>query len=106
MSTRPGEGERRAIGGYRPQYVVGAVLILDALKRGDLEWVRVADPEVGRVDDLQIASTARIDAYQVKWAQYGGTVTLRDLVRGTDKEPSIITQLAEGWQTLRSILDP
>jgi hypothetical protein len=105
MRTTPAEGERRAAGGYRPQYLVGAATILDALKKGDMEWVRVADPEAGRVDDLQIASTARVDAYQVKWAKYGGTVTLRELVRDTDEEPSLIAQLADGWRRLR-VLHP
>ncbi len=73
MTTKPGEGERRAVGGYRPQYLVSASLILEALEQGDLEWIRVADPSAGRVDDMQIATTGRIDAYQVKWARYGGT---------------------------------
>ncbi|MDY7076577.1 MAG: ATP-binding protein [Chloroflexota bacterium] len=103
MSTRPGEGERRAARGYRPQYLASAAAILDALKKGDMEWVRVADPEAGRVDDLQIARTARVDGYQVKWKQYRGTVTLRDLVHGTNKEPSLIAQLADGWRRLRTL---
>jgi hypothetical protein len=103
MSTKPGEGERRAAGGYRPQYLMGAKMILQALKQGDLEWVRVADPEAGRVDDLQIGTTARVDAYQVKWTQYSGATTLNDLVSGTDKEPSLITQLADGWKRLQNI---
>ena len=103
MRTTPGEGERRAAGGYRPQYLVGAATIFDALKKGDMEWIRVADPEAGRVDDLQIASTVRVDAYQVKWAQYGRTVTLRSLIRGADKEPSLIAQLADGWRRLREL---
>lgn len=68
-----------------------------------MEWVRVADPEAGRVDDLQIARTARVDGYQVKWKQYRGTVTLRDLVHGTNKEPSLIAQLADGWRRLRTL---
>lgn len=50
----PAMGERRAIGGYHPQYRVAAGLIIRALRNGALEWIRVADPEAGRVDDLQI----------------------------------------------------
>jgi hypothetical protein len=103
MSTKPGEGERRAASGYRPQYLLGAKVILEALKQGDLEWVRVADPDAGKVDDLQIGTTARVDAYQVKWAQYGGTVTLKNLVDGTKEEESLITQLAKGWQSLQKL---
>ncbi|RLI83962.1 MAG: hypothetical protein DRP01_08695, partial [Archaeoglobales archaeon] len=101
MGTKSAEGERRAASGYRAQYLVGAAAILDALQGEDMEWVRVADPEAGRVDDLQIASTARVDGYQVKWDQYPGTITLRDLVRGTEEDPSLIAQLADGWQRLQ-----
>lgn len=101
MRARPGEGERRAAGGLRPQYLVGAATVHEALVNGDLEWIRVADPQAGRVDDLQVACTGRVDAYQVKWAQYGGTITLRDLIHDTDKEPSLIAQLADGWRRLR-----
>ncbi len=101
MTTKPGEGERRAAGGYRPQYLVSASLILKALEQGDLEWIRVADPTAGRVDDIQIATTGRIDAYQVKWAQSGGTVTLRNLTHSTDKEPALFNQLSQGWTELK-----
>lgn len=101
MKTKPGDGERRAASGYRPQYLVGASLILKALEQGDLEWIRVADPEAGRVDDIQIATTGRVDAYQVKWAQYGDTVTWRNLTHPTDEEPALFNQLAQGWEELR-----
>ena len=102
MTTKPGEGERRAAGGYRPQYLVSASLILKALERRDLEWIRVADPDiVHAVDDIQIATTGRIDAYQVKWAQYGGAVTLRNLTHSTDKEPALFNQLSQGWTELK-----
>jgi hypothetical protein len=99
--SKPAEGERRAASGYRAQYLVGAAAVLDALDRGDLAWIRVADLEAGRVDDLQIGTTARVDAYQVKWEQYGGTTTLRDLVHGTGENPSLIAQLADGWRRLQ-----
>jgi energy-coupling factor transporter ATP-binding protein EcfA2 len=102
MNSQPGDGERRAISGYRPQYLIGAALIIDNLKKRDLEWIRLADPEAGRVDDLQIATTARLDAYQVKWSQYGGTVTLSELTKGSDSKPSLIAQLASGWKRLRA----
>ena len=75
MSQKPADGERSAASGYRAQYQVGASIVLDALESGDLEWIRVADPNIGRVDDLQIATTARVDAYQVKWEQYPGAIT-------------------------------
>jgi hypothetical protein len=103
MSTKPGEGERRAVSGYRSQYLIGAHEILQKLQQGDLEWIRVADPDAGRVDDLQVGTSARVDAYQVKWTQYGGTTTLNDLTKGTDQEPSLIAQLSDGWERLRRL---
>jgi len=97
----PGEGERRAIGGYYPQYRVSAYLILVALRDGSLQWIRVADPEAGRVDDLQIGTQARIDAFQVKWSRYGGTLTFNDMITASDSSPCLIRQLAEGWDKLK-----
>lgn len=99
---RPGEGERRAIGGFYPQYRVSASLILSSLGRRRLEWIRLADPEVGRVDDLQIGEPNRVDAFQVKWGQYGGSFSFRSLTTsGSGQEPSLIAQLADGWKRLR-----
>ena len=101
MSKRPADGERSAASGYRAQYLVGASIILDMLEKGDLDWIRVADPEIGRVDDLQIGSTARVDAFQVKWEQYPGTITLHDITKINGSAPPIFTQLAEGWKCLQ-----
>ncbi len=101
MKTKPGDGERRAAGGYRPQYLIGASLILKALEQGDLEWIRVADPDAGHVDDIQIATTGRIDAYQVKWAQYGRAITWGNLTQPTNEGSALFNQLAKGWIQLR-----
>ena len=65
----PSEGERRALVGFSPQYRLAALLALRALERG-LEAVRLLDPDAGRVDDIQLYKSNRIDAYQVKWEQY------------------------------------
>jgi len=100
-SIAPAEGERRAISGYYPQYRVSASLILRALRGGSLQWIRVADPNAGRVDDFQIGSQSRVDAFQVKWSQYSGNFTFNDLIKPKDKKPSLITQLADGWKLLQ-----
>jgi hypothetical protein len=92
LTTPPAEGERRAIRGYRGQYLVGGVLILAALDH-DLEWIRVADPTAGRVDDFQIASPGRLDAYQVKWSRSPEFVPWSRL-------KALLGQLAEGWTRL------
>lgn len=97
------DGERSATSGYRNQYHVGAKLIIEALRQHDLDWVRVADPAAGRVDDIQIARTARIDACQIKWRQYAGTLTLNDLVRKRPPHSCLIAQLSDGWKRLKDI---
>lgn len=98
--TNPADGERRAILGYSNQYRVAAKLIYQALNEGDLEWIRVADPDAGRVDDIQIGRTGRVDAYQVKWSDYPGAITFTNLTSGDAKSPSLIKQLADGWKHL------
>jgi hypothetical protein len=100
-SVPPAMGERRAIGGYHPQYRVAAGLILRALREGTLEWIRVADPEAGRVDDLQIATRDRLDAYQIKWSRFPQSITFNDIVRAGADRPSLISQLADGWRRLK-----
>ena len=99
-SVTPGDGERSATGGYYAQYRTGAWLILSNLRQGRLEWIRVADPEAGRVDDFQIGSEGRVDAYQVKSTQYGGLFTFNDLTAPQAEKPALIAQLAQGWLTL------
>ena len=100
-STRPAEGERRAIGGYSPQYHVAAAAILSGLREHGLQWIRVADPDAGRVDDLQVGSEGRVDAYQVKWSQFPGLFSFNDLVSDKDNAPNLLAQLADGWSRLR-----
>ena len=96
----PGEGERGAVAGYYKQYQYSAVIILKQLRHGQLDWIRVADPQAGRVDDILIGTAERIDAYQVKTEQYPGLFTFHDLTTPQGKPP-LITQLAQGWYTLR-----
>ena len=86
MSRKPAEGERIATSGYRHLYLVSADHVIKALSARRLEWIRVADPEARRVDDIQIGTTGRVDAYQVKWTQYGGTLTLGDLIGGGSQD--------------------
>ena len=103
-STRPAEGERSATRGYSAQYRIAAELIYAALLDGDLEWIRVADPEAGRVDDIQVGRTGRIDAYQIKWGEYEGRLTFRALIAkdgaSKDPKPSLFAQLSDGWSRL------
>ncbi len=82
------------MGGYHPQYLGAASLLLTHLRDGRLQKIRLADPDAGRVDDFQIESLARIDAYQMKWEGYPGAFSFRDLL-------VIFPDLAEGWKALR-----
>jgi hypothetical protein len=83
------------MGGYHPQYLAVASLILTHLRDGRLQKIRLADPDAKRVDDFQLQSLARIDAYQMKWEGYPSAFTFRDLL-------AILPDLAEGWKALRA----
>jgi len=102
FSPPPAEGERRAISGYYLQYRISASLILRCLREESLQWIRIADPKAGRVDDLQIGSQSRIDAFQVKRGQYSGSFIFQDLTTVADNAPALIAQLADGWERLRA----
>ena len=100
-----GDGERTAMLGYVPQYEIAASLIYEVLLDGSLDWFRVADPNAGSLDDILIATTGKLDAYQVKWAEFTGIISYSDFVRDHktkkgDVKPSLLRQLAEGWLQL------
>lgn len=100
MVKIPAEGERAAICGYDAQYRISASLILRRLQERNLEWIRIADPKGGRLDDFQIGSNYRVDAYQMKWSEHPDNFTLNDLTAGSEEKPSLILQLAGGWKEL------
>lgn len=103
MRTNSGDGERIAMLGYVPQYEIAADLIYEALLDGSLEWFRVADPEAGNLDDILIATTGKLDAYQVKWAEFTKLISYNDFVRDSTTKNGVeklglFRQLTEGWQ--------
>jgi hypothetical protein len=100
--TRPGDGERAAVSGFSAQYRVAAALIYRSVWKGRLEFIRLADPEAGRVDDIQIATPGRLDAYQVKWSTKPSSFTFSALISSDGDKPALIKQLADGWTTLRA----
>jgi hypothetical protein len=61
------KGERAAIGGYMPQFDEFAKLVYINLLNGTLEWIKVADPKAGKLDDIQFSTSTEVHAYQVKW---------------------------------------
>lgn len=106
VGARPADGERRAIRNLSAQYRVAATLIYDALLAHDLEWVRLVDPEAGRLDDVVIARPGRIDAYQIKWSEYRNEIRFRDLVEESTVSgkpyPAPFRLMADGWGALRA----
>ncbi len=97
-SRPPASGERAAITGYEQQYRASAGMILRALQRRELEWVRVADMTAGRVDDLQLATPGRLDAYQFKFGTWPGSLTLNQLLKPDKSAPPLLRSLAAGWR--------
>ena len=99
--TAPAEGERSASVGYYNQYKFCASLTLRNLHEGQLQWIKIADPEANRVDDFQIDSPHSVDAFQVKWSTFPGSFTFSNLTSKNNNSPSIIAQLADGWKRLQ-----
>lgn len=103
----PASGERAALVGYTAQYRIAAELIYSRLIDGTLQWIGLTDPEAGRVDDIQIATSTRIDAYQVKWGEQTGSISFSALIEGKGdpdiaKSEGLIGQLAGGWKRLQA----
>lgn len=61
-------GERAALGGYMPQFSEFARFVYRELVNNRLEWLRLADPEAGKLDDILYATLTEVHAYQVKWS--------------------------------------
>lgn len=107
MSNRPSSsGERAAIIGYSAQYRIAAEIIYSALVAEELEWIALADPDAGRLDDIQVATPGRLDAYQVKWGEQTGTLSFNDLTSGKGdttlaSSKGLIGQLAGGWHKFK-----
>lgn len=107
MFNRPSSsGERAAVIGYSAQYRIAAEIIYSALVAEELEWIALADPDAGRVDDIQVATSGRLDAYQVKWGEQIGTLSFNDLTSSKGDttlatSTGLIGQLAGGWLKLK-----
>lgn len=78
-----------------------SAIILERLQKQDVVWVRITDPDVLRVGDLQIATKARVDAYLIRWSEWADTLTLDDLTSTDTDSDCLIKQLANGWKDLK-----
>lgn len=75
----PSQGERSAMIGYGLQYQVASELLLRTLTDETLEWFALQDPAAGRLDDFMLATSGRVDAYQIKWSEAGGQMAWGEL---------------------------
>jgi hypothetical protein len=92
------QGEWAAIVGYAPQYQLAAQFAITAIQDGYFHSLILLDPRAGQVDDFQIVTTGRIDAYQVKWESKPSGFTFKNLLE-------LIHGLAQGRRSL-SIANP
>ena len=76
-------------------------IILDRLKRQDVVWIQIINPEMRRVEDLQVATQTRIDAYLLRWSEWADKLTLQNLTSEGAAEGTLMKQLADGWQELK-----
>jgi hypothetical protein len=95
-----GDGERRAQIGYYPQYCIAADKIYQGLLEGTFRSVSIADPTVGRVDDILIVSTGHVDAYQVKWSEHQGFISFKEFINGSTGADSLFGKLVHGWKSV------
>ena len=106
MSGTPAEGERSAVRGYLWQYDHAAVRVYEGLLEGDLDLLRLTDPEAGRVDDLVLVRGGRAHGYQFRSSKFPAGLTFRQLTdapaSGSGSSQSLAAALAEGWQRLRN----
>ena len=100
--TPPARGERAAVIGYRAQYRAAAALIIERLAAATLDCIRLADPEAGKLDDLQIIGGGTLEACQFKWSLHPSSFTFRDFTQGESGQPALIKSLFEAWRTLKA----
>lgn len=94
----PACGERWAIGGYKPQYLTAVYLVVQKLRQGSLEEIRLADLEAGRVDDLLLFKRSGVlVALQIKAET--GELSYADFVSSND-DSGLLPDLADGWRRL------
>ncbi|MDU1891566.1 MAG: hypothetical protein E6767_12840 [Dysgonomonas sp.] len=87
-------GERAAIGGYLPQFDEFAWFVYKNLIENQLEWIKIADPEAGKLDDIQYATSKEIHAYQIKWTIADKNISFQDFI-------NLIPLLVNSWQKLQ-----
>lgn len=88
-------GERAAISGYLPQFDEFAWFVYRNLIENQLEWIKIADPEAGKLDDIQYATSKEIHAYQIKWTIADKNISFQDFI-------NLIPLLVNSWKKLQN----
>ncbi|TGE25208.1 ATP-binding protein [Hymenobacter aquaticus] len=88
-------GERAAIGGYLAQFNAFAWFAYQELIADRLEWIRLADPDAEKLDDIQYATANEVHAYQVKWTIAGENISFLDFC-------NLLPDLVQSWRGLRA----
>ena len=89
------KGERAAMGGYVPQFDEFAKLVYINLVNGNLEWIKVADPKAGKLDDIQFSTSTEVHAYQVKW-------TISNAVISYQTFKTFIPLIVSSWMNIKA----
>lgn len=88
-------GERGALTGYMAQFGQFAQFVYRALVDKQLEWLRLADPDAGKLDDIFYATLTEIHAYQVKWTGAGANISFAGF-------KALLPGFYSSWQQLRN----
>jgi hypothetical protein len=89
-------GERAAMGGYVPQFNEFARFAYRELVNNNLEWIKIADPEAEKLDDIQYATRNEVHAYQVKWTIADQTISYLNFT-------TLLPLILSSWQGLIAI---
>lgn len=90
----PATGERAAIGGYLPQFDEFAWFVYLNLINKKLEWIKVADPEAEKLDDIQYSTNSEIHAYQVKWTITDANISYANFI-------GLLPLIISSWKNLK-----
>jgi thymidylate kinase len=92
-------GERGALIGYMAQFGEFARFVYRELVSGRLVWLRLADPDAGKLDDIQYATQTTVHAYQVKWTGSDDIISFTDFKK-------LLPGLHKSWHQLRDKYAP
>ncbi|MEY8758952.1 NACHT domain-containing protein [Chryseobacterium tongliaoense] len=88
------KGERAAIGGYLPQFDEFARFVYINLFNKTLSWIRVADPEAEKLDDILYSTNTEVHAYQIKWTIADSVITFKQFM-------NLFPKIFESWKKLK-----